>query len=110
MENRDEFAVSHAPGWSREVLVDLVDRVRVRAVGHEQTDTDPGSATSTGDYGLELFVLQNGLWQIELMTNLCRVPEAGALIIATWPKPQGGPGFPARVFAITPAHTPLDPE
>ena len=24
----------------------------------------------------------------------------GALVVATWPKPRGGSGFPARVFAI----------
>jgi kynurenine formamidase len=28
------------------------------------------------------------------------VPEAGALVVATWPKPLGGSGYPARVFAI----------
>ncbi|MBC7594790.1 MAG: cyclase family protein [Kineosporiaceae bacterium] len=100
MANRDDQGVSHSPGWSREVLTYLVEQVGVVAVGHEQTDTDPGSATSAGDYGLELYLLQQDRWQIELMTNLDRVPEAGALVVATWPKPMGGSGFPARVFAI----------
>lgn len=100
MANADEAGVSHTPGWSREVLQHLVETTGVTAFGHEQTDTDPGSSTSAGDYGLELYLLQNDRWQIELMTNLDRVPEAGALIVATWPKPLGGSGFPARVFAI----------
>jgi len=100
MANLDEGGASHAPGWSREVLRHLIEEVGVAAVGHEQTDTDPGSATSAGDYGLELYLLQQDRWQIELMTNLHLVPEAGALIVATWPKPLGGSGFPARVFAI----------
>ena len=26
----------------------------------------------------------------------------GAVIVATWPKPKGGLGFPARAFAILP--------
>ncbi|WP_290512016.1 cyclase family protein [Aeromicrobium sp.] len=100
MENRDESGVSHAPGWSRDVLEHLVRKVGVAAVGHEQTDTDPGSATSVGDYSLELYLLQHDRWQIELLTNLDRVPEAGALVVASWPRPLGGSGFPARVFAI----------
>ena len=102
MENRDADGVSHAPGWSREVLERLVD-AGVTAVGHEQTDTDAGSSTSAGDYGLELLWLQHDRWQIELMARLDEVPEAGALVVASWPKPLGGSGFPARVFAIHPA-------
>ncbi|MFG2576916.1 cyclase family protein [Streptomyces sp. NPDC048481] len=102
MANRDEAGVSHCPGWSAEVLRYLFEEAGVTAIGHEQTDTDPGSATSAGDFGLEDYVLRRDRWQIELMANLDKVPEAGALIVATWPKPQGGSGFPARVFALHP--------
>lgn len=98
--NHDDDGVAHYPGWSREVVVDLVERAGVTAVGHETTDTDPGGSTSAGDYGLELYLLQQDRWQIELMTNLHLVPEAGAIVVASWPKPRGGSGFPARVFAI----------
>lgn len=100
MANHDDAGVSHVPGWSREVVVDLVERVGVTAIGHETTDTDAGSSTSAGDYGLELLLLQHDKWQIELMANLDQVPEAGALLVASWGKPRGGSGFPARVFAI----------
>jgi hypothetical protein len=34
--------------------------------------------------------------------NLDQVPEAGALVVVSFPKPKGGSGFPARVFAILP--------
>jgi kynurenine formamidase len=34
------------------------------------------------------------------MNNLDKVPETGALIMASWPKARGGSGFPARVVAI----------
>jgi kynurenine formamidase len=37
-----------------------------------------------------------------LLTNLDQVPEAGAIVVASFPKPQNGSGFPARVFAILP--------
>lgn len=100
--NHDESGAAHYPGWSRDVLVDLVERCDVAAVGHETTDTDPGSNTSAGDFGLELYLLQQDRWQIELLTNLHEVPAAGAMVVASWPKPRGGSGFPARVFAICP--------
>ena len=41
-------------------------------------------------------------YQIELLTNLDKVPEAGAIVVVAFPKPKGGSGFPARVFAIVP--------
>lgn len=41
-------------------------------------------------------------YQIELLVNLDKVLEAGALAVVTFPRPKNGPGFPARVFAILP--------
>ncbi|MFI2564664.1 cyclase family protein [Paenarthrobacter sp. NPDC018779] len=100
MANRDSEGTSHTPGWSREVLEFLVEERDVAAVGHEQTDTDPGLATSRQDFSLETYILASDKWQIELLANLDGLPEAGAALIATWAKPLGGSGFPARVFAI----------
>lgn len=100
MANRDDEGVSHTPGWSQEVLSFLIEERSVTAVGHEQTDTDPGLATSREDFTLETYVLARNRWQIELMANLEGLPEAGAALIASWPKPLRGSGFPARVFAI----------
>jgi kynurenine formamidase len=37
---------------------------------------------------------------IGLPTDVCHVPEFGALNVTTFPKPKIGTGFPARVFAI----------
>lgn len=100
MANRDSEGLSHTPGWSREVLSFLVEHRAVTAVGHEQTDTDPGLATSRQDFSLETYVLEKDCWQIELLANLAGLPEAGGAVVATWAKPLGGSGFPARVFAI----------
>jgi len=36
------------------------------------------------------------------LTNLDKVPEYGALVVVAFPKPKGGSGFQARVFAILP--------
>ena len=41
-------------------------------------------------------------YQVELLANLDKVPESGALVIVAFPKPKGGSGFPARVFAVLP--------
>lgn len=102
MQNKDANGIAHYPGWSLEVLKYLYEDRRITASGHETTDTDPGIATSREDYSLEAYVLAQNHYQIELLTNLAEVPEAGSLIVAAFPKPKNGSGFPARVFAILP--------
>ena len=102
MRNADAGGIAHYPGWSREVLEYLYERRGITASGHETTDTDPGTATSAGDYSLESYILGLDHYQIELLANLDEVPEAGALVVVSFPKPSGGSGFPARVFAILP--------
>ncbi|HLE24880.1 MAG TPA: cyclase family protein [Thermodesulfobacteriota bacterium] len=102
MQNKDKNGISHYPGWSMGVLKYLFEQRKVTAIGHEPTDTDSGVATSNDDYSLETYVLSTNHYQIELITNLDQVPVAGALVIVSFPKPKGGSGFPARVFAILP--------
>src|SRR5438132_860 len=102
MENKDANGVAHYPGWSLPALKYLYEERKITASGHETTDTDPGIATTKDDYSLETYILSTNHYQIELLTNLDQVSESGALIICTFPKPRGGSGFPARVFAILP--------
>lgn len=102
MQNKDGNGIAHYPGWSQEVLTYLYEERGITASGHEPTDTDPGIATSQGDYSLEAYILSTDHYQIELLTNLDKVPEAGALVVVAFPKPRDGSGFPARVFAIVP--------
>ena len=102
MRNEDARKVAHYPGWSREVLTYLYEQRKITASGHETTDTDPGRAASQGDYSLEAYILGQNHYQIELLCNLDRVPEFGALMVVSFPKPTKGSGFPARVFAILP--------
>ena len=101
MSNADSSGTAHFPGWSLEVLQLLLEERGVTAVGHETTDTDGGIATTLrGSWALESYILGRDAWQLELLTNLDQVPQAGALLMASWPKPQGGSGFPARAVAI----------
>lgn len=102
MRNADSNGVAHYPGWSQPVLTYLYEKRGITASGHETTDTDPGIATSKGDYSLETYILSQNKFQIELLVNLDKVPEYGAIAVVTFPKPKRGSGFPARVFAIVP--------
>jgi len=102
MENKDAKGIAHYPGWSLEVLRALYEDRKITASGHETTDTDPGLATTKDDYSLETYILKSDHYQIELLAHLDAVPEAGALVVASFPKPKDGSGFPARVFAILP--------
>lgn len=102
MRNEDGRGIAHYPGWSLEVLKYLYESREITASGHETTDTDPGVAASRGDYSLEKYILSRNRYQIELLANLERVPESGAIAVVTFPKPRAGSGFPARVFAILP--------
>lgn len=102
MNNCDSRGICHYPGWSLEALKFLYEDRKITASGHETTDTDPGYKTSKDCYEAESYILSTDHYQIELLTNLSKVPECGALLVCTFPKPRGGSGFPARVFAILP--------
>ena len=96
MQNEDSAGVKHFPGWSMPVLKYLYEDRKITASGHETTDNGPENMD------MERYVLDTDHYQIELLTNLDQVPEIGALIVAAFPKPKNGTGFPARVFAILP--------
>ncbi len=85
------------PAWSLDAVKFLIEQRGVTAIGHEALDTD---TTETMDS--EVWLLQNGHYQIEVMANLDKVPATGAVIVVTWPKVQNGLGFPARAIAILP--------
>ncbi|MBL8930814.1 MAG: cyclase family protein [Kineosporiaceae bacterium] len=102
MQNRDAHGIAHYPGWSVPALQFLVEHRGIRAIGHEQTDTDPGVALSAGRVEAERYLLGADRWQIEMLTNLDQVPPTGAVMLASWPKPLTGSGFPARCVAIVP--------
>jgi|GEM_PF-33620 len=102
MLNKDANETAHYPGWSMEVLKYLYEECNITASGHETTDTDPGFQASRDNYTLESYVLGSDHYQIELLSDLDLVPEYGALIVVTFPKPEDGSGFPARAFAILP--------
>jgi kynurenine formamidase len=102
MQNLDAKGVAHYPGWSLSVLKYLYETRRISASGHETTDTDPGLTVTKDIYPAESYVLGTNHFQIELLANLDQLPESGALVMVSFPKPQNGTGFPARVVALLP--------
>jgi kynurenine formamidase len=100
--NKDAKGQSHYPGWTLDALKFLFDQRGVTAIGHEPIDADAAVAQKEGFFSCESYVLKTNRFQIELLANLDKVPEAGALLVCSWPKPKSGSGFPARVFAIIP--------
>jgi kynurenine formamidase len=95
--NPERFKRSSFPAWAFETIKFLYEQRGVIATGHESLDTD-----TTDKMESETYLLQHGHYQIEVMTNLDKVPPTGALIVVTWPKVRKGLGFPARAFAILP--------
>jgi len=95
--NPERFKRAPFPAWAFATIKFLYERRGVTATGHEAMDTD-----TTDKMDSETYILQHGHYQIEVMANLDKVPEKGALIVVTWPKVRHGLGFPARAFAILP--------
>ncbi len=91
------FGRSPFPGWTLPVLKVLFEGRGITAIGHESLDTD---VTDTMEG--QTYVLGQGHYQVAAMANLDKVPATGAVVVATWPKPKAGLGFPARIFAILP--------
>ncbi len=102
MQNRDAKGVAHYPAWSMPVLKLLYEQRHIAASGHETTDTDGGIGATKDDYSMESYVLGTNHYQIEMLADLDKVPEYGALVMVSFPKPTEGSGFPARVIAILP--------
>jgi kynurenine formamidase len=101
--NKDEEGNTHAPGWGLEALKFLFEQRKIKAVGHETFDTD--SAIDFQQNGAllgEYYVLEQDTYQVELLTNLDKVPAKGAIIFNIVPKAEKASGFPVRSFALLP--------
>lgn len=102
-DNKDETGNSHTPGWSVEALQFLFEQRNIKAIGHETFDTDAAvDFQKNGALVAEYYVLDRDTFQVEVMTNLDKVPAKGAVIFNIVPKAKGATGFPVRSFAILP--------
>ena len=101
LNNFDEDGGEHCPGWSMEALQFLYNERGIAMNGHETFDTDASYlAAEADDLACERWVLDHGHLQVEVMANLDKVPETGAVVFVSWPRIEGATGLPARVVAV----------
>jgi kynurenine formamidase len=96
--NQDAQGKMHFPGYSTEAAKFFVDR-KVSALGCDTLSIDYGAST---DYAAHRVALGAGLYQLENLSDLSELPEAGAFLVVAPIKLEGGSGGPVRVFALLP--------
>ena len=92
----------HCPGIGTDLAELLIER-GVVGIGIDTLGIDPGSAS---DCPVHQLTLDAGLWHLEGLVNLNRVPARGALLFVGVMKIEGGSGAPARVMALVPQRQP----
>ena len=102
MRNLDENGVQQSPGWSREALEFLIHERHVKAVGHETFDTDAGIPAAEHGLVNEYYLLEQNIYQVEVLNQLDQVPAVGALISIAFPHWDKATGSPVRAIAILP--------
>ncbi len=97
--NVKEFNTKVFPGIKLDALKYLHLKRHILFHGHEPLDTD-----TTPNLEGETWLLHHNFCQAEGVANLDKVPEAGALIIIGFAKPEGGTGGYARYIAVAPSN------
>ncbi len=88
----------HFPGFSREAAELLVSR-KVRGVGLDTASLDYGPSK---DFIVHRVLNGAGIYGLENVANLEKVPTTGATLIALPMKIKGGSGGPVRIVALVP--------
>jgi kynurenine formamidase len=89
------------PGFGVDAARMLVHEREVVGLGIDTLGIDPGCAS---DFPVHRDVtLCRGVWHVENLTSLDRVPPVGAWVVIGVPRVSGASGFPARVVALVPS-------
>ena len=100
MRNLDDQGIQHTPGWGRDALEFLIHERQVKAVGHETFDTDSGQAAAeNGKLVEEYYLLDQGIYQLEVLNNLNLLPATGSFISIAYPHWEKATGSPVRAIA-----------
>jgi len=86
------------PGLAADAAELLVER-GIAGLGIDTLSVDPGHSA---DLPVHHLTLPAGIWQLEGLVGLERVPARGAWLVAAPLRLVEGSGAPARVFAIVP--------
>lgn len=89
----------HFPGISREAAEWLVSRRKISGIGIDTASLDHGPSR---DFIAHRVLNGAGVYGLENVASLEKVPAAGATVIAMPMKIQGGSGGPTRILAILP--------
>jgi kynurenine formamidase len=87
-----------SPGFSVEAVRFLAAERRVRGIAVDTMSLDTGG--SAPHYPAHGEWLRSGRWGVEGLTNLERIPEAGALLIVAAAPLEGATGLPVRAIAL----------
>lgn len=106
IRNLDGSGAQQTPGWSHEALEFLIHERSVKAVGHETLDTDSGRAAAENKGALkqEYYLLEQGIYQVEVLANLDQLPATGSIISIAFPNWTQATGSPVRAVAYVPAN------
>ncbi len=96
--NKDKDGVPHFPGLSKEAAEYLKAR-KVAGVGVDTLSVDSGNSK---DFAVHRVLHEAGIYHLENLTNLDKLPPKGSLIIVAPLLIKGGSGSPCRVFAAVP--------
>jgi kynurenine formamidase len=86
------------PGVGREAALWLIDKRRITGIGIDTMGIDPGADR---DFTVHRHAtLPNGVWHLEGLVNLEKLPARGATVFVGVLPFVGGSGAPARVIAL----------
>jgi kynurenine formamidase len=97
--NADANGVMHFPGFSEEAIQYLLKKPKIVALGIDTLSIDYGPSKNFQGHRISH---GSGLYHVENMTNLNKLPARGAVIFVGVLPIEGGSGSPARVLAIVP--------
>ena len=97
--NPDASGVLHFPGYSEEAIRFLVANRKIVALGIDTLSIDYGPSK---DFGGHKISHAAGLYHIENMTNLDKLPARQAVVFVGPLPIDNGSGSPARVLALAP--------
>lgn len=97
--NPDAQGTLHFPGFSEAAIRYLVQNRKIVALGIDTLSIDPGTSK---DFSGHKISHGSGLYHIENLTNLDKLPARGAVIFVGALPIEHGSGSPARVIAIAP--------
>jgi len=97
--NQDAQGVLHFPGLGIEAARYLLDNAHPVAIGIDTGSIDYGPSKT---FEVHHLTMSAGLYHLENVANLERLPATGAYIVALPMNLRGGSGSPTRVLALLP--------